>query len=387
VTFPRPAALLAALLAASLLGACATGSKLRETAAVLHSDVEKAKRSGAARCAPRELALAETNVDFADHEIAYGDPVRAKGHLETAEVNVRKALEMSQTCTPTQVTIATGGAVRIEKTDADKDGVADVDDRCPEIPGRPELLGCPDGDGDGIPDLEDRCPKEPGTALDQGCPVAKDTDGDGIPDDIDRCALDPEDKDGFQDEDGCPDADNDGDGIVDRSDACPLEAGSIENRGCAAVDGDGDTLVDTRDRCPTQFGPPALDGCPRKFRYIEATRTQIRLKQQIAFAGGKAKILPASNKVLNEVALAMNDFPRMRVFIEGHTDAVGKPATNLRLSERRADAVLDYLVARGITPDRLESAGLGQTKPIASNKTKTGRAKNRRTEIRVVSLE
>ena len=408
---------LAAALAVAVTAGCVTGGKLREGASVIRSDVEKAKRTGAPRCAPRELALAETNVSFAEHEIAYGDPVRAKGHLDVAEENVRKALELSQTCAPTQVTIAKKPekTVRIEKTDADKDGVADVDDRCVDVPGKPELAGCPDTDGDGITDAEDRCPREPGTAQDQGCPIAKDTDGDGVPDDIDRCALDPEDRDGFQDEDGCPDPDNDGDGIVDRSDACPLAAGPIESKGCPVVDTDrdgvldkddkcpgvpgiaanagcpdgdkdGDTVPDSRDRCPAVFGSPP-EGCPKKYGLVDVEKGQIRIKQQVKFAVAKYRILPASYKLLNQVVQVMNDFPKMRVLVEGHTDNVGKAAVNMKLSQRRADAVMDYLVGKGIAPDRLEAVGYGATKPIASNRTKLGKAKNRRTEFKIVSLE
>ena len=188
----RALLVVAALAAAS----CVTGGKLREGTAVVRADVEKAKRSGAARCAPRELATAEANVEFAQHEMAYGDPARASAHLDTAEANVKKALELSQTCAPTQVTIAKkSDKVRIEKTDTDGDGVGDVDDRCPEVAGKAELAGCPDTDGDGLADAEDQCPTEAGPAEKHGCPIAKDTDGDGVPDDLDRCALDPEDTD------------------------------------------------------------------------------------------------------------------------------------------------------------------------------------------------
>ncbi|MFO0582953.1 MAG: OmpA family protein [Anaeromyxobacter sp.] len=410
----------AAALAALVAGGCVTGGKLREGAAVIRSDVEKAKRSGAPRCAPRELALAEANVSFAEHEIAYGDPVRAKGHLDVAEENVRKALELSQTCAPTQVTIAKKPeepkkGVRIEKTDSDRDGVPDVDDRCPDVPGKPELQGCPDTDGDGLPDAEDRCPREAGPVENQGCPIAKDSDGDGIPDDVDRCPLDPEDKDGFQDEDGCPDPDNDGDGVVDRLDACPNQPGTIENKGCPVTDRDGDgvadaldkcpdvpgipanagcpdgdkdgdTVPDSRDRCPAVFGPPP-DGCPKKYGLVEVDKNQIRIKQQVNFAPAKFRILKTSYRLLDQVVQVLNDFPKAKIRIEGHTDNIGKPAANLKLSQRRADAVMDYLVSKGISADRLEAKGYGQTQPIASNKTKLGKAKNRRTEFKIVSLE
>ena len=430
---------------------CATGGKLRQTSQVVRTDIDKAKRSGAVRCAPKELALAEANVDFAEEEIAYGHASRASQHLQAAEKSVKKALELSKTCGPTQVTIGKKvepepeepkRIVRIEKTDKDGDGVPDLDDACPELPGTPEFKGCPDADADGIVDAEDACPKEPGPRETQGCPVSKDSDGDLVPDDIDRCPLDPEDKDGFQDEDGCPDADNDGDGIVDKADGCPNEAGPIENRGCPVVDKDGDgvldpddtcpelpgvkalagcpdtdadgiadaedkcpalaglaenggcpdvdrdgdTLADRIDKCPEQFGPPP-DGCPKKYTLVEVKKEKIEIKQQVHFASAKFRVLPDSFPLLNQVAQVLSDFPKMRVSIEGHTDSVGTEAGNMRLSQRRAEAVRDYLFAKGVSPDRLEAIGYGPTKPVASNKTARGKAQNRRTEFRIISLE
>jgi OmpA-OmpF porin, OOP family len=429
---------------------CAAGGKLRQNAQVIRADLEKARRSGALRCAPKELALAEANVAFADEEIAYGHPSRAKEHLDAAETNAKRALELSRTCGPTQVTIgkkqpeppAKKPVVFIEKTDRDGDGVADLEDRCPDLAGKPEFQGCPDSDSDGIVDSEDACVNEPGPPETQGCPVSKDSDGDGVPDDIDRCPLDSEDKDGFQDEDGCPDADNDHDGIVDRSDACPNGPGPIENRGCPVVDRDadgvldpedrcpdvkglkelagcpdsdsdgvadpedrcpvnpgpkdnggcpevdrdGDSVNDRADKCPDQFGPPP-DGCPKKYTLVEVKRERIEIKQQVHFATAKSHVLPDSFPLLDQVVQVLNDFPKMRVSIEGHTDSVGPEAGNMRLSQRRADAVRAYLTAKGVAADRLETAGYGPTKPIASNKTERGRAQNRRTEFRIVAVE
>ena len=379
-------------LVAGLALACAAGGKLTQNAQVVRADAEKAKRSGAMRCAPRELALAESNVEIAQEEIASGHGSRAQDHLRVAETNAKRALELSKSCGPSQVTIAKRAPepakplIVIEKTDRDGDGVPDLDDRCPDLPGKPEFQGCPDTDGDGIPDAEDACPKDPGPKETQGCPVVKDSDGDGIPDDIDRCPLDVEDKDGFQDEDGCPDPDNDGDGIVDRLDACPNEPGPLENRGCPVLDRDGDGIPDQLDRCPDQAGP-APDGCPKKYTLVEVKKEKIEIKQQIHFAYAKAIVLRDSFALLNQVAQVLKDFPKMKVAIEGHTDSTGPEAGNMRLSQRRAAAVRDYLVSRGISADRLEAAGLGPTQPIASNKTEKGRAKNRRTEFRIVGTE
>jgi outer membrane protein OmpA-like peptidoglycan-associated protein len=244
--------------------------------------------------------------------------------------------------------------------------------------------------------------------------VDKDSDGDGIPDDIDRCPLEPEDKDGFQDEDGCPDPDNDNDGIVDAMDACPNNPGPIENRGCPVMDRDGDGVPDNEDKCPDVPGPkenfgcpdtdrdgdgivdrldkcpdvPGLppDGCPKKYTLVEVKKERIEIRQQVKFATAKFKVLPASFALLNQVVQVLTDMPKMRVRIEGHTDNVGGEASNLKLSQKRSESVRAYLVAKGISPDRLEAVGYGMTRPISSNKTQKGRAQNRRTEFHIVSM-
>jgi hypothetical protein len=132
-----------------------------------------------------------------------------------------------------------------------------------------------DRDHDGVPDAYDRCPDEPedhdGFQDDDGCPDP-DNDGDGIPDAIDKCPNEPEDKDGFQDDDGCPDLDNDGDGIPDLNDACPNEKedgkGKRPTDGCPSTseDSDGDGIPDTYDACPNEpedfDGFEDNDGCP-----------------------------------------------------------------------------------------------------------------------------
>jgi outer membrane protein OmpA-like peptidoglycan-associated protein len=375
------------------MAGCATGGKVRRTAEVVRADVEKAKKSGAMRCAPRELALAEANLDFGTSEIEWGDATRAAEHMRLAEENVKRALELSKACGPAQVTIRDRKepppkkVVVIEKTDRDADGVPDLDDACPDVPGKPEFRGCPDTDGDGIPDAEDACPTQAGPRETQGCPQSKDTDGDGIPDDIDRCPLDPEDRDGFQDEDGCPDPDDDGDGIVDKVDACPNTPGPIENRGCPVLDQDGDGVPDAADKCPTEPGPRESDGCPRKYTLVEVKKDRIEIRQQVHFATARYRVLPDSYALLDQVVQVLRDYPRMRISIEGHTDSVGGEAMNQKLSQARAEAVLQYVVGKGISPERLESVGFGPTRPIASNKTAQGRALNRRTEFRIVATE
>jgi outer membrane protein OmpA-like peptidoglycan-associated protein len=175
---------LAAALALLALAGCASGGKLKRTAEVLALETAKARTSGAARCAPRELALAEANLDFGRAEIDWGNASRADDHLKLAEQNVRRAQELSRSCAPAQVTIrdkkpvpppVLAPVIIIEKTDAlkdtDGDGIPDDIDQCPDVPGPAENSGCPDADrdGDGIPDRLDKCPDEPGPPPD-GCP-------------------------------------------------------------------------------------------------------------------------------------------------------------------------------------------------------------------------
>ena len=136
--------------------------------------------------------------------------------------------------------------------DTDGDGLRDDVDDCPNEPedfdGFQDEDGCPDPDNDkdGILDADDACPDEPGIAELKGC-APKDTDGDGIFDHLDKCPNEPEDKDGFEDEDGCPDPDNDKDGILDVNDECPNEPGVPELKGCPIRDRDGDGIPDHLD--------------------------------------------------------------------------------------------------------------------------------------------
>lgn len=131
----------------------------------------------------------------------------------------------------------------------------------------------------------------------------------------------------------------------------------------------------------------APDGCPKKYSLVEVKKDRISIKQQVHFASAKWKVLPDSFPLLDQVAQVLRDYPGMRVSVEGHTDTVGAEGLNVKLSQARAEAVRDYLVKRGADPARLEAIGFGPARPIASNKTAPGRAKNRRTEFRIISME
>ncbi len=220
--------------------------------------------------------------------------------------------------------------------------------------------------------------------------VDKDTDGDGIPDSIDKCPNEPEDKDGFQDEDGCPDPDNDGDGILDKDDKCPNEPedkdGFQDEDGCPDPDNDGDGIPDVKDKCPNEpetfNGYQDEDGCPDEIP--AAVKKFTGVIQGINFKTESATITKDSHKVLDKTVQVLTDYPDVKLEIGGHTDNVGKPEFNMELSQKRAESVKEYLVGKGISSDRLTAVGYGMDKPLTSNKTAADKAKNRRTEFTLV---
>ena len=214
-----------------------------------------------------------------------------------------------------------------------------------------------------------------------------DRDGDGIADDEDACPDVREDKDGFQDHDGCPDPDNDQDGVPDTEDACVSEPGSRELDGCP--DKDGDEVPDNVDACPDQAGPPENNGCPYKDPpFVELQPDRLRLKANVLFETAQAKIQKQSFPILDEVAKVLTEHPDVGpIAIEGHTDNRGGRAYNIDLSGRRARAVLEYLVKKGVDRKRLRAKGFGFDRPIATNNTPLGRAKNRRVDFVIVKDE
>jgi outer membrane protein OmpA-like peptidoglycan-associated protein len=274
--------------------------------------------------------------------------------------------------------------------DADGDGVSDDVDKCPKEPGPKDNGGCPfgDTDGDGIADDKDKCPKQAGPGENNGCPFG-DEDGDGVKDADDKCPKDA----GPPENDGCPWGDTDGDGVKDNLDKCPREPGPEENSGCPFGDQDGDGIKDDQDKCPDQPGPadsPEGKGCPRKFTLIKIDREKkkIEIKQKIHFAYARARIMGDSFALLNQVAQAIKETPDIqKVRIEGHTDSRGSDDYNQKLSERRANAVKDYLLKKGVDPERLEAVGYGEAKPIAPNSTDKGRDANRRVEFVIVGSD
>ncbi len=208
-----------------------------------------------------------------------------------------------------------------------------------------------------------------------------DRDGDGVPDDEDRCPDVP----GLKELQGCPDGDRDGDGVPDSQDRCPDQPGPKELEGCPDTDGDG--IPDIDDKCPLEPGPAQNDGCPLGEKPIVEVETErLSLRDMINFDTGQATIRPESKRILDDIAAVLKAHGEIRrIRIEGHTDNVGGQAYNQDLSTRRARAVVEALVARGVGRPRLTAVGYGFSRPIASNATAFGRTKNRRVEFTIVN--
>jgi OOP family OmpA-OmpF porin len=344
----------AALLLA--LAACAgteLRSKTRETSTVITS----ARDNGAQRCAPVELAMAESHNDFASHALDEGNYHEARREAGIAETNAKLAFEKS----PREKCVTKDAPPPPPAPgDQDGDGILDPVDNCPRVP--EDLDGFEDTDG---------CPDE-------------DNDQDGLADRVDKCINDPEDRDAFEDDDGCPDPDNDKDGFADKVDTCPMDPedkdGFEDDDGCPDHDNDKDGILDKDDKCPNEHGVPP-DGCPKKYTHVVVTEKKIELKQTVFFDTNKATIKPVSFALLNDVARALADNPKIKVEVQGHTDSQGNDAFNLKLSQKRAESVRAYVGGRGISKDRMVPKGYGEDVPIADNRTADGRGQNRRVEF------
>lgn len=274
---------------------------------------------------------------------------------------------------PTHILHSAGLIFKFGAKDTDNDGIYDNDDACPDAAGTAEFKGCPDSDGDKIIDKDDACPDTPGLAQFAGCP---DTDGDGLQDKDDACP----DAAGVAALGGCPDAD--GDGIADKNDKCKDVKGPKENAGCPWPDSDGDKVLDKDDQCPEVAGTVANKGCPEVTE--EVMKRLNDYGKIILFETGKASFQKQTYSVLEAMTAIFKEYPSAQFSIEGHTDSTGNDATNMKLSEERATAVKNFLVTNGIDANRLSSKGFGETMPLASNKTKSGKAQNRRVEVKLV---
>ena len=308
------------------------------------------------------------------YEVTYGDETKYRPHTEAfAGLN-----------------LGFGG----KPADADKDGISDKADACPETPtgARVDARGCPiDTDSDGIADGLDLCDNTPvGAKVDaSGCPT--DSDKDGIVDGIDQCANTPA---GVKvNARGCP-LDADGDGVADGIDKCEgtPKGCLVDATGCPA-DADKDGVCDGLDQCANTPADARVDakGCPIVVseKETELLDTGMIRLQDVNFDSNKATIKPESFAVLDEVGSILVRWPELQIEIGGHCDSQGSNAHNLELSDARAKSVLDYL--QGKFPElktaQITAVGYGEEKPIAPNNTALGRAKNRRVEFKVLNTE
>ncbi|WP_262501857.1 OmpA family protein [Pontibacter korlensis] len=260
--------------------------------------------------------------------------------------------------------------------DTDGDGVPDRRDDCPDTPTGVQVdkRGCPvDTDGDGVPDYQDECPSEAGVANLNGCP---DRDGDGVADKNDQCP----DEAGTAATNGCPDSDNDG--VADAQDKCPDTPAGVQvgPDGCP-VDSDGDGVPDNEDACPNSAGTAETKGCPE---LDEATLKLI--EEKVRFEFDRARVQDSYKQLLDSITVALQKYPDHVLLIKGHADHIGSEEYNQALSERRAEAVKEYLIQQGVqNPDRLVTKGYGETQPLVKvnerlsrRRTEKQRAQNRR---------
>ncbi|MBK9365790.1 MAG: OmpA family protein [Deltaproteobacteria bacterium] len=273
--------------------------------------------------------------------------------------------------------------------------------------------GPPDTDLDGLTDDIDACPME---AEDKdnfedadGCPEL-DNDADGIVDTADSCPMEPEDKDNFEDDNGCPDPDNDGDGLLDADDRCPLKPGPKETQGCP--DNDSDGLANQDDECPDEAGPKETNGCPDRDNdrvpdkrdkcpdqaidvraeasrsdgcpsRVIVTKEKIEILDVIYFDYNKATIKKVSYPLLADIAKVINENPDLTLIeVGGHTDSDGSNAANIKLSQARAESVVKHLeTIGGVKVGTLKGVGYGEEKPVVENNSDANKAKNRRVEF------
>ncbi|HEU4724254.1 MAG TPA: OmpA family protein [Candidatus Eisenbacteria bacterium] len=215
-----------------------------------------------------------------------------------------------------------------------------------------------------------------------------DDDRDGVANNRDRCPNTP--RGAIVDASGCPE-DSDGDGVWDGIDECPRtpHGAHVDSRGCPK-DADGDGVYDGIDECPGTPAGTAVDkrGCPISKKEDELIKTGMIRIENVYFDTGKSTIKPESHEALDEVAEILNRYDDLKIEIGGHTDNRGAESYNETLSDARAKAVLDYLVTKhNLSRGRFSAKGYGESKPVESNDTAAGMARNRRVEFKVLNPE
>lgn len=218
-----------------------------------------------------------------------------------------------------------------------------------------------------------------------------DRDGDGILDKEDECPDTP----GLAEFNGCPDAD--GDGLPDHKDACPVEFGPKENEGCPYRDKDQDGILDDEDECPEVPGLIELKGCPPVIvEYVEEVVEEVVEEEPEPVVVTKVFVFrfefdsfKNSQSVIDMLKTTATDMRQndKKYYVDGYADSSGPESYNMRLSERRAKAVADELIASGIDADRLIVRGMGESKPLCpANDTEECRKENRRVEVTISEI-
>jgi outer membrane protein OmpA-like peptidoglycan-associated protein len=219
--------------------------------------------------------------------------------------------------------------------------------------------------------------------------VPPDRDHDGIIDRLDACPDAPEDKDGFEDTDGCPDLDNDKDGILDQVDHCPNDPedkdGFEDTDGCPDPDNDKDGLVDREDLCPnepeTKNGYADEDGCPDE-EQVRVIGEKIVLDDRINFEQNNAIIRPVSFPLLERLAKLVREHPEYtHIEVQGHTDQKGTKEFNEKLSLDRAKSVLEFMASHGVVRGRLSAVGFGSAHLLVDKTNERALYLNRRVEF------
>jgi outer membrane protein OmpA-like peptidoglycan-associated protein len=262
----------------------------------------------------------------------------------------------------------------IPLVDTDCDGLVDSLDKCPTVVGLPSNNGCPisDRDGDGVVDDQDKCPDVKGLVTANGCPI-EDTDGDGIEDSKDQCPTEP----GSAYDLGCPVTDRDKDGVPDKNDLCPDVPGPSSNQGCPLIDTDKDGIPDKMDLCPEVPGIAIKQGCPEQENSIDLSQP----KYIIYFDFDKYYLTKKSISTLNDLIDFLKNNPAYGCQLVGHTDEEGSSGYNVVLSSNRVKTTKNYIINKGIGPDRIKTDYKGKVQPVVNTKDKAIAERNRRVEI------
>jgi outer membrane protein OmpA-like peptidoglycan-associated protein len=279
--------------------------------------------------------------------------------------------------------------------DSDKDGVADEVDKCANTPEGEAVdkEGCSesqlDSDNDGVNNKLDKCPNTPkGEKVNsEGCSESQlDSDSDGVTNNLDKC---PNTTKGEKvNSEGCSESqlDADSDGVTNNLDKCPNtpKGEKVDSEGCSdsQIDSDADGVFNNKDKCPNEKGEVSNSGCPIISYQIEKRITQIA--NEINFVTNKVDLLVSSKTKLNELILILLENQELKIVISGHTDDVGSEESNFVLSQKRAEAVLEYLAGKSISRARMTALAFGEKQLKQNDLSEDSRAKNRRVEIKIL---